>query len=132
MITAIQYTPTITHFRNRLPARLDILPDRHVGLRHDRAQNGSLVVHDDRLGRHRLLAHAHPRGRHYRGTHPAECLYGICHWYDVMRVTVGCTVGMIDASMFPAMGHLVDIRHGNVYGSIYAIADAAFCFADKL
>ena len=37
--------------------------------------------------------------------------------------------GMIDASMFPLMGYLVDIRHTGVYGSIYAIADAAFCFA---
>ncbi len=39
---------------------------------------------------------------------------------------------MIDASMFPLMGHLVDIRHVGVYGSIYAIADAAFCFAFAL
>lgn len=40
--------------------------------------------------------------------------------------------GMIDASMFPLMGHLVDLRHVGVYGSIYAIADAAFCFAFAL
>lgn len=39
---------------------------------------------------------------------------------------------MIDASMFPEMGHLVDLRHVNVYGSIYSIADAAFCFAFAL
>ncbi len=39
---------------------------------------------------------------------------------------------MIDASMFPQMGYLVDIRHVGVYGSIYAIADAAFCFAFAL
>jgi DHA1 family solute carrier family 18 vesicular amine transporter 1/2 len=25
------------------------------------------------------------------------------------------------------MGYLVDIRHTSVYGSVYAIADAAFC-----
>uniref|UniRef100_A0AC35U5Z4 MFS domain-containing protein n=1 Tax=Rhabditophanes sp. KR3021 TaxID=114890 RepID=A0AC35U5Z4_9BILA len=42
---------------------------------------------------------------------------------------MGFSIGMIDASMFPLMGHLVDIRHVGVYGSIYAIADAAFCFA---
>lgn len=36
---------------------------------------------------------------------------------------------MIDASMFPLMGYLVDIRHIGVYGSIYAIADTAVCFA---
>uniref|UniRef100_A0A915HNA1 Major facilitator superfamily (MFS) profile domain-containing protein n=1 Tax=Romanomermis culicivorax TaxID=13658 RepID=A0A915HNA1_ROMCU len=40
--------------------------------------------------------------------------------------------GMIDASMFPQMGYLVDLRHVGVYGSIYAIADAAFCFAFAL
>ncbi|PIO76248.1 hypothetical protein TELCIR_01679 [Teladorsagia circumcincta] len=39
---------------------------------------------------------------------------------------------MIDASMFPLMGYLVDLRHVGVYGSIYAIADAAFCFAFAL
>ncbi|CAI5455246.1 unnamed protein product [Caenorhabditis angaria] len=42
---------------------------------------------------------------------------------------LGFSIGMIDASMFPLMGYLVDIRHVGVYGSIYAIADAAFCFA---
>ena len=35
--------------------------------------------------------------------------------------------GMVDASMMPIMGHLVDIRHVSVYGSVYAIADVAFC-----
>uniref|UniRef100_A0A915PZL3 Major facilitator superfamily (MFS) profile domain-containing protein n=1 Tax=Setaria digitata TaxID=48799 RepID=A0A915PZL3_9BILA len=45
---------------------------------------------------------------------------------------MGFSIGMIDASMFPLMGHLVDIRHVGVYGSIYAIADAAFCFAFAL
>ena len=34
---------------------------------------------------------------------------------------------MVDATMMPIMGHLVDIRHVSVYGSIYAIADVAFC-----
>ncbi|XP_030842211.1 synaptic vesicular amine transporter isoform X1 [Strongylocentrotus purpuratus] len=40
---------------------------------------------------------------------------------------VGFGVGMVDASMMPIMGHLVDIRHVSVYGSVYAIADVAFC-----
>ncbi|BHF66378.1 hypothetical protein SprV_0200939500 [Sparganum proliferum] len=35
--------------------------------------------------------------------------------------------GMVDASMMPQMGCLVDLRHVAVYGSVYAIADAAFC-----
>lgn len=29
--------------------------------------------------------------------------------------------------MMPIMGHLVDLRHTSVYGSVYAIADVAFC-----
>ncbi|VDM63077.1 unnamed protein product [Angiostrongylus costaricensis] len=45
---------------------------------------------------------------------------------------MGFSIGMIDASMFPLMGSLVDLRHVGVYGSIYAIADAAFCFAFAL
>lgn len=27
----------------------------------------------------------------------------------------------------PVMGYLVDLRHVSVYGSVYAIADVAFC-----
>lgn len=34
---------------------------------------------------------------------------------------------MVDASMMPIMGYLVDLRHVSVYGSVYAIADVAFC-----
>ena len=34
---------------------------------------------------------------------------------------------MVDSSMMPTMGYLVDIRHSSVYGSVYAIADVAFC-----
>ena len=49
-----------------------------------------------------------------------------------MTKVILTTPGMIDASMFPLMGYLVDIRHVGVYGSIYAIADAAFCFAFAL
>ncbi|XP_020667983.3 chromaffin granule amine transporter [Pogona vitticeps] len=40
---------------------------------------------------------------------------------------VGFALGMVDSSMMPIMGYLVDLRHTSVYGSIYAIADAAFC-----
>jgi len=34
---------------------------------------------------------------------------------------------MVDAAMMPIMGYLVDLRHVPVYGSVYAIADVAFC-----
>ena len=40
---------------------------------------------------------------------------------------VSCAVGMVDVSMMPIMGYLVDLRHVSVYGSVYAIADVAFC-----
>lgn len=36
-------------------------------------------------------------------------------------------VGMVDSSLMPIMGYLVDLRHTSVYGSVYAIADVAFC-----
>ncbi|XP_069773843.1 chromaffin granule amine transporter-like isoform X2 [Narcine bancroftii] len=39
----------------------------------------------------------------------------------------GFSIGMIDSSMVPIMGHLVDIRHVSVYGSVFAIADVALC-----
>lgn len=34
---------------------------------------------------------------------------------------------MVDSSLMPIMGYLVDLRHTSVYGSVYAIADVAFC-----
>uniref|UniRef100_F7IIQ5 Solute carrier family 18 member A1 n=1 Tax=Callithrix jacchus TaxID=9483 RepID=F7IIQ5_CALJA len=40
---------------------------------------------------------------------------------------LGLAIGMVDSSMMPIMGHLVDLRHTSVYGSVYAIADVAFC-----
>uniref|UniRef100_A0A915LAA0 Major facilitator superfamily (MFS) profile domain-containing protein n=1 Tax=Romanomermis culicivorax TaxID=13658 RepID=A0A915LAA0_ROMCU len=43
--------------------------------------------------------------------------------------TLGLSLGMFDAVIFPEMGNLVDRRHKGVYGSIYAIADAAVCCA---
>ncbi|KRX21093.1 Synaptic vesicular amine transporter, partial [Trichinella nelsoni] len=45
---------------------------------------------------------------------------------------MGFAIGMIDASMFPQMGYIVDIRYNGTYGGAYAIADAAFCFAFAL
>ncbi|NXN91477.1 VMAT1 protein, partial [Rhinopomastus cyanomelas] len=40
---------------------------------------------------------------------------------------LGFAVGMVDSSMMPIMGYLVDLRHTSVYGNVYAIADVAFC-----
>ncbi|XP_013389837.1 synaptic vesicular amine transporter-like isoform X2 [Lingula anatina] len=40
---------------------------------------------------------------------------------------LGFAIGMVDSAMMPHMGYLVDLRHTSVYGSVYAIADVAFC-----
>ncbi|XP_062452652.1 chromaffin granule amine transporter [Rhea pennata] len=40
---------------------------------------------------------------------------------------LGFAIGMVDSSMMPIMGYLVDLRHTSVYGSVYAIADVALC-----
>ncbi|KAK9718757.1 Major Facilitator Superfamily [Popillia japonica] len=40
---------------------------------------------------------------------------------------LGFAIGMVDSSMMPELGFLVDIRHTAVYGSVYAIGDVAFC-----
>uniref|UniRef100_A0A8D0BHL3 Solute carrier family 18 member A2 n=1 Tax=Salvator merianae TaxID=96440 RepID=A0A8D0BHL3_SALMN len=45
---------------------------------------------------------------------------------------VGFAIGMVDSSMMPIMGYLVDLRHVSVYGSVYAIADVAFCMGYAL
>lgn len=45
----------------------------------------------------------------------------------VPNFAVGFGIGMVDSSMMPLMGYLVDLRHVSVYGSVYAIADVAFC-----
>ena len=34
---------------------------------------------------------------------------------------------MVDSTMMPHMGYLVDLRHVSVYGNVYAIGDVAFC-----
>merc|ERR1719414_1467047 len=40
---------------------------------------------------------------------------------------LGFAIGMVDSSMMPELGNLVDIRHSAVYGGVYAIGDVAFC-----
>jgi len=44
-------------------------------------------------------------------------------------IMIGSAVAMVDTSMFPVLAHLVDTRHTLVYGSVFAIGDAAFCVA---
>ncbi|NWV45033.1 VMAT1 protein, partial [Daphoenositta chrysoptera] len=40
---------------------------------------------------------------------------------------LGFAIGMVDSSLMPIMGYLVDLRHTSAYGTVYAIADVAFC-----
>ncbi|CDW56296.1 synaptic vesicular amine transporter [Trichuris trichiura] len=63
-----------------------------------------------------------------------SCLFAIPQSKNVYQLIIptgcmGLAIGMIDASMFPHMGHIVDKRHSGIYGGVYAIADAAFCLA---
>jgi MFS transporter, DHA1 family, solute carrier family 18 (vesicular amine transporter), member 1/2 len=53
----------------------------------------------------------------------AKSVYGLI----IPNGGLGFAIGMVDSSMMPTMGYLVDIRHAAVYGSVYAIADVAFC-----
>lgn len=39
----------------------------------------------------------------------------------------GFGIGMVDSSMMPELGNLVDLRHSAKYGSVYAIGDIAVC-----
>ena len=39
----------------------------------------------------------------------------------------GFGIGMVDSSMLPELGNLVDLRHSGKYGSVYAIGDIAVC-----
>jgi len=36
--------------------------------------------------------------------------------------------GMVEAAALPMLGHVVDLRHVSIYGSVYAISDMALCF----
>ncbi|XP_054716719.1 synaptic vesicular amine transporter-like [Uloborus diversus] len=45
----------------------------------------------------------------------------------VPNAGIGFAIGMVDSSMMPMLGYLVDIRHTSIYGSVYAIGDVAFC-----
>ncbi|XP_071447865.1 synaptic vesicular amine transporter [Hetaerina americana] len=60
------------------------------------------------------------------------CLIVIPRARDIKQLILpnaglGFAIGMVDSSMMPELGFLVDIRHSAVYGSVYAIGDVAFC-----
>ncbi|KAG8441098.1 hypothetical protein GDO86_006733 [Hymenochirus boettgeri] len=45
---------------------------------------------------------------------------------------IGLTFGLVDVSMIPFMGYLVDLRHSSVYGGVYSITDIAYCLGFAL
>lgn len=48
----------------------------------------------------------------------------------VIPLSVTCFgIALIDTSLLPMLGHLVDTRHVSVYGSVYAIADISYSLA---
>lgn len=49
------------------------------------------------------------------------------HQLIIPMAGLGFAIGMVDSSMMPELGNLVDLRHGSVYGGVYAIGDVAFC-----
>lgn len=49
------------------------------------------------------------------------------HQLVIPMAGLGFAIGMVDSSMMPELGNLVDIRHSSVYGGVYAIGDVAFC-----
>lgn len=48
-------------------------------------------------------------------------------WSGSVSMATAVPTGMVDSSLMPIMGQLVDLRHSPAYGSVYAIADVAFC-----
>ena len=42
---------------------------------------------------------------------------------------IGLSLAMVESSILPFLGYLVDIRHSAVYGNVFAIADTAFCLS---
>ena len=49
------------------------------------------------------------------------------HFLIFPMAATGFGIGMVDSSMMPELGNLVDLRHSAKYGSVYAIGDIAVC-----
>ncbi|XP_062422206.1 synaptic vesicular amine transporter-like [Pungitius pungitius] len=45
----------------------------------------------------------------------------------VLNASVGFSIGVVDSSIMPLMGNLVDLRYVPAYSTVYAIADVAIC-----
>ncbi|CAD5233614.1 unnamed protein product [Bursaphelenchus xylophilus] len=47
----------------------------------------------------------------------------------IPNAILGFGLGLVDTNLIPMLGHIADLRHTAVYGSVYAIGDAAACLA---
>ncbi|UXI14669.1 hypothetical protein NH340_JMT00612 [Sarcoptes scabiei] len=51
-------------------------------------------------------------------------------WFLILPISGICYgIALVDTSLLPTLGHLVDLRYVSVYGSIYAIADISYSIA---
>ncbi|KAH7637640.1 vesicular acetylcholine transporter-like protein [Dermatophagoides farinae] len=51
-------------------------------------------------------------------------------WFLILPISGICYgIALVDTSLLPALGYLVDLRYVSVYGSIYAIADISYSVA---
>lgn len=119
--------------RSGIPPSLDLVPDRNERIRSDGTQDGTVR----RITWTRLdfcLLETLFRwlccmigmiliSVALIGVPMATSIYGLI----IPNGILGFAIGMVDSSMMPTMGYLVDLRHSSVYGSVYAIADVAFC-----
>ncbi|KYN05895.1 Synaptic vesicular amine transporter [Cyphomyrmex costatus] len=95
------------------------LPDRNKSFRTARTQNGQ-VRFKSLFGRRYLFCKT---VRQFLSIPLAKSIDHLI----VPNAGLGFAIGMVDSSMMPELGYLVDIRHTAVYGSVYAIGDVAFC-----
>lgn len=62
-------------------------------------------------------------------------LIPFCDSYFLLMLPIGTIcfgVALIDTSLLPMLGYIVDNKYVSVYGSVYAIADIAYCAAYAL
>lgn len=54
-------------------------------------------------------------------------------WFLILPISGICYgIALVDTSLLPTLGYLVDLRYVSVYGSIYAIADISYSLAYAL
>ncbi|CAJ0955351.1 unnamed protein product, partial [Mesorhabditis belari] len=51
------------------------------------------------------------------------------YWLTGPFFVLGIMIAIVDSALYPMLSYLVEIRHQNVFGSVYAMADAVYCIA---